>query len=1020
MPMVVAGAGIAGAALGSVGFSITALSGMSLAAFNIGVGLVLSGVQREVLERQMRRAANQTQTRTITSRQPIAPREIVYGTVRKGGTIIFFESVEDDTQLNMVVALAGHEVENIGAVYANGEECFASGSSSASGRFSGKIDIQRHLGGAGQALVPTGNIGDWSANHKMTGVAGAFLRLYSDFEVFTSGVPNFSFDVQGRKVSDPRTSTTVFSDNPALCLSDYLRDNLYGLGLPYGEGGIDTNSIIEAANICDESVNLQVGGTEKRYTLNGVVDTSASPKDNIEAMLSAMAGRLIYRNGRWYMQAGAYRTPTVTLDEDDIRESGLIVETKRPLGTLFNGVRGSFIGEDTDWQPDEYPAYQSATFVSEDEGFEKWDTLDLPFTNSPTMATRIAKIHLLKHRRQMTAQLSGRLSAWRAQAGDTVSLNYDFWGWLDKPFEVSEVSLAIRDGALTPDLTLQETASGVYDWDSTEESARRPNPATNLPTPWFVSDPGPALLSESLYTTRDGAGVRVLLLAEWTASTRGFVSEYRVRGRRRLDENGVATGDAWITFGRTDQLYWEVRDVKPGTWDIGITAYTRLGVSSDEVVESYEVTGLLAKPQDITGLTIQQAGGLAVLKWDLHPDLDVRIGGRIVIRHSNSSTPSWANSVSIDEVNGNQTVAIVPLKPGTYLMRAIDSGGQKSLGVATIGTKGAQVIDLLNASSLQAHSTFSGTKVNCEVNGSSQLTMSYVGEMIENPNDLTNAEFIATNMDTTLTGGGTLPSGGAGTVLTPTQTLGAHAVRAVKGVVEGYKYRFSFVAKANGYNFVCLNVFDAEFGSGNELVVDLSSGLVTTSGFTPPDEYLVTDLGSGWYKIEALQGPAILSSTGGDFEIRVLENDTSGFADWQGDGTSGVIIGDVSVEAESGGAVALYEFATTMNLGSVKNVRLRSDIKVDAVNLASLIDDRAGLIDTWEDFDDTLGADTDVIVQVRVTDDDPSGTPVWGEWTRLDNTEDEFRGAQFRALLISPSPDYNLVIDELSVTADEV
>ena len=86
-----------------------------------------------------------------------------------------------------------------------------------------------------------------------------------------------------------------------------------GLGASSSE--INDTSFIAAANICDETVALAGGGTENRYTFDGVVDTANTPKSNLEQMLTSMAGTLYYSNGKWSIKAGAYVTPTVTLDE---------------------------------------------------------------------------------------------------------------------------------------------------------------------------------------------------------------------------------------------------------------------------------------------------------------------------------------------------------------------------------------------------------------------------------------------------------------------------------------------------------------------------------------------------------------------------------------------------------------------------------------------------------------------------------------------------------------------------------
>ena len=45
------------------------------------------------------------------------------------------------------------------------------------------------------------------------------------------------------------------------------------------------------------------------------------------------------------------------------------------------------------------------------------------------------------------------------------------------------------------------------------------------------------------------------------------------------------------------------------------------------------------------------------------------------------------------------------------------------------------------------------------------------------------------------------------------------------------------------------------------------------------------------------------------------------------------------------------------------------------------------------------GAQCDVEVQVRVTQDDPAGSPSWGDWRRITATDIVARGVQTRAIL---------------------
>jgi hypothetical protein len=828
---------------------VLAAGGIGAALVRLGGTLLLSYAAQALMPKPQVRL----QARTVTLREPVSPRDMVYGRARKGGVIVFLHaSGPKDQYLHMVIVLAAHRVKAIGAIHFDGELAI-SAEGVAQGRWVGKVSVETRLGHDDQTAFDSlrADLPDhWSPAHRLAGCAAIALRLTYDPDAFPGGIPNITVDLEGKDdILDPRHGTRGYSENPALCLADYMAHPAFGLGAAIGAGdGVEEACLIEAANICDEPVPLAAGGVEPRYSCNGVVSLTEPPKVVIEAMLSAMAGRCAVQGGAWRLHAGAYRLPEITLTTRDVRAGGLVLATRISQSANFNAVRGQFVSPENDWQPDDFPAITSAAYLAEDGGVRVWRDIALPFTISAAMAQRLARIELERARCQMTVRLAGQISAWQAGVGETVMLDYARWGFAAKPFEVQGVSLdltAAGDGALLlPELVLRETSPLVYDWSASEEAIYAAAPRTTLPGPGDVPSPGTPSLEEALYETRSGTGVRALIRASWVEAPSNFVREYQLRARRRADLAGSPTQEPWITLGRTDQLFWELRDVKPGLWEVAVKSLSVIGVSSPYVSATIESLGLTAPPAALDSLTLQTAGGLAILKWAPSADLDVRIGGRIVIRHSAAPTATWATSTSMDEVAGSDAVALVPLKPGSYLVRARDNSG--NLGpVSSVATKGAQVLPFAPVLSLVADPAWIGTKTNVEADGA-----------------------------------------------------------ALKLVDIGTEGRFTFPAG--------------------------------------------------------------------------------------------------------------------MDFGSLRRVRLRSEIDVAALNLGGLIDDRTALIDAWLDVDDTEGAEIDVIVEMRVTDDDPAGTPLWSGWSRLDSSEDEIRAVELRARLISASPDYNVLLSKLRIHAEEV
>ena len=133
---------------------------------------------------------------------------------------------------------------------------------------------------------------------------------------------------------------------------------------------------------------------------------------------------------------------------------------------------------------------------------------------------------------------------------------------------------------------------------------------------------------------------------------------------------------------------------------------------------------------------------------------------------------------------------------------------------------------------------------------------------------------------------------------------------------------------------------------------------------------------------------------------------------------------DALPDLDSFGGIAAfgtYGFAAGFDFTTITRVRLTSLIDATSVNILDRIDDRAELIDSWEDFDGTTQSAADCRVQVATTDDDPNGSPVaWSVWNNLDSGEFECRGCKFRALLTTNDVAYNIRVDALGVVAEEI
>ncbi|MCA3371693.1 MAG: hypothetical protein INF89_19585, partial [Roseomonas sp.] len=221
------------------------------------------------------------------------PRRIIYGRARVSGPLIYAASYGSQKEwIMLVIPLADHTCQSIDAVWL-GETRIAASEIDGNGlvntgRFANNVYIKRYLGtqtSADADLVANSPDG-WTAADRLTGVTYIYLRMRFNADLFPYGIPNISAEVTGKSaILDPRTSTTAYANNWALCILDYLKAE-YGLAATDDE--IDLPSFIAAANLADEAVPLNQAGTEtqRRYTLDGSFTLDEAPIDIIEKMLA--------------------------------------------------------------------------------------------------------------------------------------------------------------------------------------------------------------------------------------------------------------------------------------------------------------------------------------------------------------------------------------------------------------------------------------------------------------------------------------------------------------------------------------------------------------------------------------------------------------------------------------------------------------------------------------------------------------------------------------------------------------
>lgn len=667
----------------------------------------------------------------LTLREAAAPQKIVYGTRRVGGTVVFAHTTQNNYLLHLVVAWAGHEIDSYGALYFGDEEIPLSGGI-ATGKYAGKVGVDDQLGTADQGAF--GNLIHhapelWTAAHRGRGIACSYITVHWDRTLFGQ------FDhskiwrvINGKKVWDPRTEEIVFSHNAALIVADWMNSEKFGRGIPYAE--MLQDDLEAAADVCDEEVELKAGGTEMRYACAAVLSSDTAFVDNVNKLLSAMRGEVYQLGDAWAVQAAAWEPPTLVFNEGDFREPFTVTDGIGREG--FNAIKGKFANPAKNWQLDDFPAVIVPGYEIEDGGDGNglgrvFDDVHLECTPSVEGAQRLARIDLRAHRQPIAFTARLKLTGLRARTGKNVAIDNVLMGWEEKPFKVRKMKYVPgfgvdgQPGVIGVDLDLVETGEFVFDHAASDVQVRDPIPNTTLPDPSNVLPPSNLRVTESLYATRDGGGVKARVVVAFDASPDAFVAD----GGHYIVEYKLSADSAWTKLPRVEDgaTSIEILDVDPGTYDFRVWAVWGSGARAAIAPTLVEqpIAGLGAAPQEPQNLTLSRNGNFAVLRWDFPIDLDVQIGGTIVFKHASQVTgASWEHGVTISEPLGAaMSVAQLPLVAGTYMAKIVDASGNWSEGFASFATgqSGALEFSGLVGGSLVEDPGFAGTKTNCAVLG---------------------------------------------------------------------------------------------------------------------------------------------------------------------------------------------------------------------------------------------------------------------------------------------------------------
>lgn len=605
-----------------------------------GVNYLNAQSQQRKLKNRLKQLRRQRNGFLLNARSSEEPVRVVYGKHRVGGNQVYLNARgENNEYLDVILTLSEGPIESVEKIQFDDRDIADFGSDA----------YYEFFNGAGnQSLCATLQSVDPNWNDYMRWTAYLYLRLRFNNDKY-SGFPNFTAEIQGRTLYDPRSGSTAWSDNPALVWYDFMTNARYGGGID--PSYIDIQSVIDAANWCDAN----------GYKFNGVIYERQPFLDVLDDIMANFRAYVIWSDGTYRLKILDYDTPVMSVTENEIVADSVrinlpgLADTPNRVKIQYPDIGDNYVMKDL--------VVADETAVLQYDLEERDLELELIGTTDATQATKLATYHLERNSLNKTYTFAMHPRALALEPGDMIQVSHTLPGWTNRVVRVLEINLT-QDGLAA--LTVQEEDAALYD-DTVNLSAHTYF-STNLPSPLDVPPEATNVtFAEEEYYNKDVSYTR--LKVQFTAPDSPFWSHSEVW----VDVNGA--GYNHYTNARGS---FTIEPVEEGaTYKIKLLSVSIHNAKQDistATEYTHNVVGKNTPPDDVTGFTAIPQADTIVLMWDGVSNVDL-LGYEI------RKGTNWNGGIFIGFTKA-LTLQLNGVPPGThtYMIKSVDTNNKYSDG----------------------------------------------------------------------------------------------------------------------------------------------------------------------------------------------------------------------------------------------------------------------------------------------------------------------------------------------------
>ena len=608
------------------------------------------------------------------------PIPVVYGKRIVGGSEYRSVSGTKNEFLHRILVLSEGEIDSVTKIFLNDKNI------DTISKYDGLITSDIKLGADNQTASNTAvsQVSGWSGNCIGFKLAYLHLRLKFDREAFNN-VPKLTAEVKGKKVYDPRNSahsqtdnsTWEWSDNPVLCILDFLTNSIYGRGIPYSQ--IDLDTFITEANYCDTTIdyidtdgNLLDASERKRYTCNGVLNTQNKALENLKKLCSSCRAVIIPPGKQYKIKIDRTDTAVFTFNEDNL--IGDITLVGSDIKEMKNTARVRFFDVNNNYD-EAIHNIKSPIFKIEDSNEDLVAEMQFPFTNTHQRTNYLANQTLKQSRQHWKIAFTSDISAIGVEAMDLVYIKSKILGYTGngKLFRINRVELKPTEQLV---FSAEEYDTSVYD---VELEAPPAFPDTNLPNP-FETRPVVNLQADSSESVRglliatDGTLVSRIKIT-WTEPELSYIDKYEVG-------ISVAGENAFTSIFTEETTYYATGVVDTLEYDIRVRAVYVTGKKSEYVEITHQVATKSQKPAEPKSFSVSTGMEYTQLyTWEQNTtELDIA-GYRI--KFSDNLSATWDDMSYLHGTDTNRSL-VLSSPYESYLL----SSGTYKFGIKTVDTSG--------------------------------------------------------------------------------------------------------------------------------------------------------------------------------------------------------------------------------------------------------------------------------------------------------------------------------------------